>query len=574
MARGSAAEDFARAAVAAEIMVLQQAELYARGKRKLKNFIQVFWHVIEPGRPFLDNWSIGAVCEHLQAVSDGQIQQLLINVPPRTMKSTTVSVGFPVWTWIQDAMAGQPPANAPAFHRRKVAEQMGGSWHPPTRRNLKAIQRFLDVDKPEPMPEQPAKAFPLKGPGVRFLTGSHSTDLATRDAVASRRIMEHPSFKEAYGKGFRMTSDQNTKTRYENDKRGFRIAFGTKTGITGEGGDIISLDDPHGVIEGMYSEQERTTVLTTWDMQIANRLNDPKTGARIITMQRLHQDDLSGHVMRERGYVHLCLPQEFDPARRCMTVIGFQDPRTKPGELLWPSRFDEAFVAGERKRLGPYGYSGQHQQSPTPAEGGVIPVAAFKRFKLLDDETVVAWAHQTFDYIICAWDTAQKEKDMNDPWAGGVWGKLPTGQRYLLEVVRRRMGYPDGKRAVKELAAKWRPHVTVIEDKSTGSSLIQELPNEGVACLGQLPVGDKVMRASVESPAIHAGMVYIPEEAPWLHDYLTEAGAFPNATKDQIDMTSVALRHLREQDGVQLDSPPHEETAPSIWGERYERSFD
>ena len=205
-------------------------------KRSLKEFTKRAWPTIEPGRDFYDNWHIDAVSEHLQAIVEGDIKRLIINIPPRHMKSISVAVVLPAWTW-----ATQP-------------------------------------DK-------------------KFLYASYAGSLSIRDSVKCRRLIDSKWYKEHFGDAFKLTSDQNQKQRFENNKTGQRIATSVDGALTGEGGDIIVIDDPHNVREA-ESSAVRESVLDWWDQAMQTRLNDPKTGAFVIIMQRVHENDLTGHILR------------------------------------------------------------------------------------------------------------------------------------------------------------------------------------------------------------------------------------------------------------------------------------
>jgi predicted phage terminase large subunit-like protein len=145
------------------------------------------------------------------------------------------------------------------------------------------------------------------------------------------------------------------------------------------------------------------------------------------------------------------------------------------------------------------------------------------------------------------WDTAQKADELlNCPWVCGTWVRTRTGY-YLIDIVREWMTYPQGKRMVKSLAEKYTPQIILIEDKSTGSSLLQDLPLESTLPLLPFePESDKITRLAVETPAIEAGNVWLPESSPWLGDFLLEIGHFPlGSTMDQADMLSMALKYFR-----------------------------
>ena len=251
-------------------------------RRSLKLFIKEAWPTIEPNRIYNDNWHIDAIAEHLQAVVNGDIKRLIINIPPRHMKSISVSVALPAWTWTID-------------------------------------------------------------PTKKFLFASYALMLSIRDSVKCRRLIDSSWYKDTFGNQFQLTTDQNQKQRFENDKTGMRIATSVDGALTGEGGDIIIIDDPHNVREA-ESGAVRTSVLEWWDQAMQTRLNDPKNGAFIIIMQRVHENDLTGHILANEfeDWDHLCLPAKYETNHPTpvKSTLGFKDPRTKEGQLLWPQRID------------------------------------------------------------------------------------------------------------------------------------------------------------------------------------------------------------------------------------------
>lgn len=225
-------------------------ELKKSAEGSLHRFVQQAWHVLEPATPYVDGWHIKVMCEHLEAVTDGRIRDLLINVPPRHMKSLTVSVFWPCWVW-------------------------------------------------------------TRKPATRWLYCSYAQRLATRDSLKCRRLIMSPWYQRNWEGVFKLTGDQNEKTRFENDRTGQRLATSVDGTNTGEGADIIVCDDPHNVRE-RESEVQRENVSTWWDEVMSTRLNNPNTGARVIVMQRIHEGDLSGHVIQKGGWDHLCLPARYE----------------------------------------------------------------------------------------------------------------------------------------------------------------------------------------------------------------------------------------------------------------------
>jgi len=283
-------------------------------------FIQAAWDILEPKNTFVKGEHLEAIVKHLEAVTNGEIQNLLINIPPRHMKSLAVSVFWPVWEWI----------------------------HHPER---------------------------------RWLFASYALSLSIRDSVRCRRLIESDWFQSNWGDRFKLAGDQNAKHRFENDKTGARIAVSVGGSATGEGGDRVVCDDPHSVTE-RESDAARSAVLDWWDQTMSTRLNNPADGARVIVMQRVHEKDLAGHVLAQGGYEHLCLPAEFESTRYFLpSEIEWSDWRKTEGELLWPARFSKETLADLKVRLGPSGYAGQFQQRPVPAAGARFQKEWFRYYR-------------------------------------------------------------------------------------------------------------------------------------------------------------------------------------------------
>lgn len=466
-------------------------------RRSLREFVRQAWLVVEPSTPFVPGWHVDAICDHLEAISRGEIRNLLINVPPRHMKSLLVSVFWPAWEWIR--------------------------W-----------------------------------PERRWLFSSYSAGLSIRDSVKCRRLIESPWYRSRWGHIFSLTSDQNAKMRFDNDRSGYRLATSVGGTVTGEGGDRIICDDPHKVDE-VESDAVRKAAIDWWDIAMSTRVNDPKTSAKVVVMQRCHQQDLSGHLLEQGGFEHLCLPAEYEGSKY-VTSIDFSDPRTEHGELLWPERFGPAEIADMKRSLGSYAAAGQLQQRPSPAEGGMIKRHWFRfwappssnfppivvRFPDGSERPVVAYEIAKVDEQAQSWDCAFKDLETSDYVVGQVWGRLGCNF-LLLDQIRARMDCPATVKAVVELSKRW-PHCAakLIEDKANGSAVIQMLANQIPGILPVNPSGGKIARASAISPLIEAGNVYLPHPQifPWVTDFIEECAAFPNgAHDDQVDaMTQVLLR--------------------------------
>jgi predicted phage terminase large subunit-like protein len=469
-----------------------------RAARGLREFVRQAWLIVEPSTPFVPGWHIDAIIEHLEAVTNGHIRNLLINVPPRHMKSLLVSVFWPAWEWIRH-------------------------------------------------------------PERRWLYSSYAAQLSIRDSVKCRRLIESSWYQERWCNRFALTGDQNTKGRFENDRSGYRLSTSVGGAATGEGGDRVVCDDPHNVQEA-ESDSVRKATLDWWDIVMSTRVNDPRNAAKVVVMQRCHQQDLSGHLLEQGGWEHLCLPAEHENPG-CSTSIGWSDPRTEQGELLCPERFGFTEIETLKRNLGSYAAAGQLQQRPSPAGGGIIKRHWFRYFQprgmnlppvvvSMPDGTQVSIiaieVPHRVDEQIQSWDCSFKGLDTSDYVVGQVWGRL--GSMFLLgDQIRDRMDYPATVKAVRQLTVKWPGTLAkLIEDKANGSAVIQMLSLEIPGILPVNPEGGKIARAAAVSPLIEAGNIYLPHPlwAPWVNDFIEECAAFPNgAHDDQVDaMTQALLR--------------------------------
>lgn len=455
-----------------------------KARRSLREYVRQAWHVAEPATPFVGGWHLDAITEYLEAVSRGEIRQLLINVPPRSTKSLQVAVFWPTWEW---------------------------ATHPET----------------------------------RWLFSSYALSLSIRDSLKCRRLIESPWYQERWGSAYQLTGDQNVKSRYDNTRSGLRLSTSVDSGITGEGGTRLVVDDAHSVREA-ESEAVRESTLEWWDQVMSTRLDDPKTGSRVIVMQRVHEMDLAGHVLEQGGWEHLMLPMEYEPKRQCVvhrTVAGkvieeHPDPRTIEGELLCPERFGAAEIAEYKANLGSRGYAGQMQQRPAPAGGGIIKTAWFQRRPLSTEKPLA-----TYQFF----DTAFTKNKTSDYSACGTVFEYPDRWR-LDDLWYGRLEFPELKREAKRLYERDRPHAVIIETETSGTILLQEWRRESrLPILGYNPQrdGDKVARAYAVTPLLEAGKVEIPIDAPWVDAFLHQCAIFPNGQHDDfVDVLTSALINL------------------------------
>lgn len=475
----------------------------------LYEFVKQSWAVVEPGVPFVGSWHIETICEHLEAVSAGDIHRLLINIPPRHSKSTIVSVMWPMWEW-------------------------------------------------------------LTAPDQKFLCASYSGNLSIRDNLKARRLVQSPWYQERWGHLFKLAGDQNAKQRFENDQTGYRIATSVGGTATGEGGSRLILDDPHGA-QAAQSDTIRESDLEWFDVVWSTRLNNPKTDAMVTVMQRLHERDISGHILEDiGGWEHIKIPAEYDGVKRT-TVLGNYDPRTQVGELICPARFGEEEITRLKQLLGTYGASGQLQQDPTPSGGGILKT---KYFNLWPADKALP----QFEYILQSYDCAFTEKTTGDPTACTVWAIFThDNQRnaMLIDAWDEHLSYPElRKRAIQDWQTEYggtsvkdglrrarRPDRILVEAKASGQSLIQDLRLAKVPVISYNPgMADKISRAHQAAPTLELGLLWVPESGKnkghpvsWANAFLKQIAKFPVAEHDDyVDTFSQAIIYFKNDGWFEL----------------------
>jgi predicted phage terminase large subunit-like protein len=465
----------------AEIAALEELEADDEERElcrlSLAAFARRAWPLLEPATELKWGWALDAICQHLEAVTHGDIRRLLMNVPPGSMKSLLTGVIWPAWEWGPCAM-----------------------------------------------------------PSMRYLGTAHKQELAVRDSTKCRRLIQSRWYQHLWP--VKLTGDQNAKTKFENSATGFREAMAF-TSLTGSRADRVILDDPHSV-DDANSELKLAKGVETFREALPSRVNNEKS-AIVCVMQRLHENDVSA-VALELGYEHLLIPMRFEQDRRCTTRIGWSDPRTQDGELMFPERFSEEQVQELELSLGSYAAAGQLQQRPAPLGGGIFKAGWWGEYD--------AAAPHIFRRIIHSWDTAFKTKASNDYSVRTIWGETERGY-YLLDVFKQRVEFPELKRIVTSYPAHLKPHAILIEDKASGQSLLQELRRATSLPLVPIKVDtDKVARAYAVTPLIEAGRVFLPKSAEWLADYVSSLASFPNgAHDDDVDSTTQALGYLSRGGG-------------------------
>ena len=458
-------------------------------ERSLADFVRQAWPVLEPRTPYLENWHLELLIEVLEAVAAGQILRLIINIPPRFGKSLLASVLFPVWVW-------------------------------------------------------------LNNPAERFLFASYSSVLAIKHSIDRRALIQSQWFRNHWSSVLRLPNEGNLKTEFMNTARGHMIATSVGASATGRGGNFLICDDLINP-EQANSDALRSSSLRWFDETFSTRLDDKRSGRLIIIEQRTHIQDLSGHVLAEPGWHHIALPAIAEKR----TTIAF--PRSgrevvrEAGDILWPKREGQAELEAARQRLGTFAFQSQYQQAPVAREGNLIKTE---------------WLTNTyrsipgrFNSLVISIDTAFKTGSANDYSAILVVGSLQAPRdgyapgRYLLDAWRGKVEFADLKRRVVEMYQTWHPHAVLIEDASSGQSLIQELRSATSLPIKPVRVDrDKLSRvssitpfwrhAACSCPKVPGGAMISSPSSPRFRPQPTMTGWTPSRWRLSICARVTALR--------------------------------
>jgi len=472
-------------------------------EKSLAEFSKQAWHVVEPGIRYVHNWHIDAICEHLEAIQRGQLRNLVITMPPRHMKSILVSVNFFCHTWINR-------------------------------------------------------------PNLRLIYASYAASLAIRDSLKCRRLLDSDWFKTRWGNRVVLQNDQNQKARFENTSLGYRIATSVDGSATGEGADGIVIDDPHNIKE-KDSAIRIEAVLEWHDQVMSTRLNDPKKGFKILVMQRVAQTDLVGHILKQGGYEHLNLPAEFEPEKKCFTSIGWSDPRTQEGELLWPARLDKLELSKLKNSLGEIGFATQFNQRPAPKGGARFKSQWFRNFThtVPGRNGLVCQPHDyNGEYHLeqkqgglynvspssckrfAVVDPAGTDKEQNSKacyTAIGIFAETPKKDLILLHMQRAQLDIPSCVEMIVEVCRKYKVAWVGIEKNGLGLGVCKKVAEKGLAVRPILAEGPKEARTETAEIRLQGGQIYFPHTADWLKDFVEELLFFPNSTnKDQVDVLAHA----------------------------------
>ena len=553
---------------------MEKIAKFRKEKKRLEDslieFHKAAWEHMDPA-PYVHGRHLDAIAEHLEAVAYGEIRKLLVNVSPRHSKSLLVSVSFPAWLWAKQA-------------------------------------------DPE---------YPLIGPQVKLLCLSYGDTLSLDLALVQRRLIQSDWYQERWGDRVKLCADQEAKSKFDTTAGGSRISASFQGGVTGRGGDIKIIDDPLKAGDE-DSELIRHKVLDLYNGTLKSRITDPKTSAEIIVMQRLHQEDLSGHLLDADAEldaddptrtVHLCLPEVYEEGRRCVTpVISYgsgryygrpwEDWREKDGELLWPERFGPRELAPYKRDA--YEWAAQWQQRPEIKGGGILKREYWQPWEKPD--------YPDCDMVIACLDPAYTEKEGNDPSGFTIWGTFQTedGSRAAILMyafrkwlgicgpyIPREKGESDKEyrrrakpqwglvETVHDLCVGFRVKQLIIENKASGISVsqaISKLMTHGKRAAYQISSVDpkkldKTTRMNRVQPEFAAGQIYAPfkdgEPVTWAEMVISECAVAPKGSYDDLlDSVTYAIYHLRwlgylehreEQFLRQEDAMRHYKQAPPLY---------
>ena len=477
-----------------EYRTILRNDFYAFAER---SFIE-----LNPATDFAHNWHIEVMAQELERCRTGETNRLIVNLPPRSLKSHCGSVAFVAW------LLGHNPS-------------------------------------------------------AQIIGASYAQDLADKHAIDCRALMNSDFYRTLFP-ATRLSAEKRAVSDFQTTARGCRKATSVGGVLTGRGADFIVIDDPLQPDKAL-SDTRRNGVNDWYDNTLCSRLNHKLTGCIILIMQRLHEDDLVGHVLDiekrqgieiEPKWKVLRFPAiaEEDESYQVQRLSQTFTYGRRKGEVLHPEREPLPILEQLRETQGEYTFAGQYQQSPAPLGGGLVKHRWFKTY-------TAAERPEQFDFVFQSWDTANKATELSDYSACTTWGICRTrcgssgssggtnaNRVYLLHVLRAKMEYPELKRQVRALASEWNAKNVLIEDKASGTQLCQELIREGMhgvtKCESKM---EKVMRMNTVTSTIANGFVYLPEKASWLAQYVHELVTFPNGTHDdQADSTSQALNWIKE----------------------------
>jgi predicted phage terminase large subunit-like protein len=457
----------------------------------LASFAKKAWTVLNPTRPLIWSWHYDYLCEMLTLVKQRRLLRLIINIPPRTLKSTLVTIFFPCWVWLTE-------------------------------------------------------------PEHNFLTASYSLDLSTEHSVTRRSLLQSLWFQRLFSDRFSLSGDRNQVGQYFNNKRGGMIATSVGATTMGRGCDTAILDDPVSA-EQAVSDAERTTANNWIDGTLRTRLNEPANGAIVLVMQRLHELDATGYLLEQEPglWTHVRIPLEADEDETWTFPISGKVVQRNVGDILMPERFPPVTVEELKRRRG--SFAGQYQQLPSPLGGNLIKRNEVRYYGGIDprtgqpDEKLPA----SFDMKLISVDCAFKDVATSDYVAIGVIG-IKGRKRYVLNVVNKHLDAAATEAEIRRQRDVHRPvGAVLVEDKANGPAVIQRLRLNLPGVVEINPQGGKIARMFAAAAEWQAGDWFVDRNAAWSEPLVEQLTMFPNGRNDDMaDMMSQASAWLLKRDVI------------------------
>ena len=451
-------------------------------------FCREAWRAMFPLTELVWSWHYDMIAEYLQLVRERRLRRVIFNVPPRTLKSHMITIMWPCWAWATE-------------------------------------------------------------PSHCFLCASYSRDLATDHSIARRSLISSPWYQSLFGGAFRVSADRNLATQFSNDRGGQMLVTSTGSGAEGRGGDTAILDDPMSNAQAL-SDQERATANAWITGTLMQRLNNPRTAAIVLIMQRLHELDTTGYVLGQfpGEWEHVVVPLVAEEPRDYVFPVSGRVHRRPGGDVLQPERFPPAVVA--EKQLSRLVFAGQYQQRPAPLEGNMVKRSEVRYYGGKDpltgepDEPLPAPGlvpNPVFSRTLISVDCSFKDLKTSDFVAIGVVS-VRGRKRYVRNVVNARLDLDGTVREILRQRAAY-PEATAIlvEDKANGPAVVQQLRKSVPGVVEIEPQGGKVSRMFAAAPEWQAGDWRVDRNAAWAEPFVAQLTAFPNAAHDDmVDMATQA----------------------------------
>ena len=448
-------------------MTLNKNLLHNALRLDFLSFLHKAFRTLNPSSEYIDNWHLNIISQYLTAAKTGLIKRLIINMPPRALKSICTSVAFPAW------ILGHNPAS-------------------------------------------------------KIIVASYTNSLSLKHSLDCRNIMESSWYKEIFPNTV-LSKNQNQKSKFMTTQNGFRMSTSVGGSVTGEGADILIIDDPHNPVH-IYSSKMRSKAIDWYDNTFSSRLNDPNNGVIILVMQRLHEEDLTAHLLNKTNEWRLLKIPAI-----ATHDIDFKTFKFISGSSLYPNFFK--FYSTLSQDIGLENFNAQYLQEPIINKSTIL---SLDKISFYDNLPI-------YEFLVQSWDTAIKIGENCDFSVGTVWA-VSKGKYYLLDFFKKQLAYLELKNTIKNFAALYNSTKILIEDKASGQNLIQDLCAEELFnIIPILPKLDKITRFASVSHLFEIGKVLLPRNK--FQEYLTELINFPKVKHDDaIDSTSQFLYYMKSSE--------------------------